>query len=81
MKPRPLLLILLLFMLVTPSRSHAATTYTWNAQTTSPWVLPANWTPQRITPAADDVLVFDGAFVPATTVTEVPNETIGQLGR
>ncbi len=56
----------------------AATTYMWSVPS-GPWTDPASWLPARVTPATDDILVFDGLAIPAPTVSGVPRETIGQL--
>ncbi|HWS88940.1 MAG TPA: Calx-beta domain-containing protein [Pyrinomonadaceae bacterium] len=56
-------------------RARAATTYRWTGS--GSWSAATNWTPSRTSPAADDVLVFDGGG--SVTVTGVPTQTIGQL--
>lgn len=60
-----------------PQRVAAQTTYTWNQTGTASWIVAGNWTPSRDTPAADDILQFNGGS--AVTVTNVPSQTIGQL--
>ncbi|MGV3541490.1 MAG: T9SS type A sorting domain-containing protein [Rufibacter sp.] len=52
-----------------------APTYTWN-NTSSNWSLSSSWTPERTSPGANDVLVFDGGTVAVTLGT---SETISQL--
>src|SRR5437773_671215 len=37
----------------------AASTYTWNQTGSAAWTTPGNWTPDRTTPATDDILVFN----------------------
>jgi len=59
------------------SNVSAQTTYTWNQTGTAAWTTPTNWSPTRVTPAADDVLVFNNGAT--TTATAVPAQTIGQL--
>lgn len=61
--------------------SQAATTYTWNAASGGDFTVATNWTPTRTTPAADDVLVFDGTAPTngTLTVTAMPSQTIGEL--
>ncbi|MFN4121879.1 MAG: beta strand repeat-containing protein [Flavobacteriales bacterium] len=55
---------------------HAQTTYTWNGGNGS-WAVAANWSPNRTTPAATDILRFnDGG---THVVTAVPTQTIRQL--
>jgi hypothetical protein len=51
--------------------------YTWNQSGTAAWTTPANWTPTRHAPSADDVLRFDSGVT--TNATGVPAQTIGQL--
>ncbi len=48
--------------------------YTWSPTTTD-WTLPTNWIPAR-TPMANDILIFNAG---AYTVSNIPNETVGQL--
>src|SRR5205823_2035148 len=55
-----------------------AATYTWNVAS-GQWTVPGSWNPARNTPAADDILVFDGSVQAAPTVTGIPKQTIGQL--
>ncbi|PYS25271.1 MAG: hypothetical protein DMF72_02230 [Acidobacteria bacterium] len=66
----------------TTSKSLAApagTTYTWNPAVPAidDWTVPTNWSPTRLTPANNDVLVINTGFTP--TLTNVPNQTIGVL--
>ena len=50
--------------------------YTWIGGN-STWNTAANWAPARLFPATNDILLFlDGT---TETVTDVPNESIGQL--
>lgn len=53
------------------------TTYHWNNPSGGNFTTAGNWTPNRSAPASNDILVFStgGGF----TVTNVPNQTIGQL--
>ncbi|MCY7329538.1 MAG: hypothetical protein LH618_13385, partial [Saprospiraceae bacterium] len=53
------------------------TTYTWNQTGTASWATAANWAPNRTTPAATDILVFNNGAT--TTPTSIPTQTIGQL--
>ncbi len=55
------------------------TTYTWNQTAAAAYGTAANWTPTRTTPATNDVLVIDGSVTPATTITGLVTQTIGQL--
>lgn len=51
-------------------------TYTWQVPFGN-WATPASWNPQRVTPSADDILLF-----PAGTATAngIPFQQIGRLG-
>lgn len=53
-------------------------TYKWNAASGA-WGTATNWTPNRVTPAADDILEFDGLVTPTASVSGVPTESIGRL--
>ncbi|WP_236943245.1 T9SS type A sorting domain-containing protein [Hymenobacter sp. PAMC 26628] len=56
--------------------------YTWQPNNgSSSWADGSNWNPARTTPAANDVLVFDGAQTPTTSVTLdfATAQTVGQL--
>ena len=52
-------------------------TYTWNQTGTASWATASNWTPTRTTPEIKDILQFNGGG--NIVVTDVPNQTIGQL--
>ena len=85
------LLLFLSFLLA--FKSQAQTTYYWKGATgaaTGPtdWQVASNWNTAadgtgspRTTPAATDILIFDGAATATTTsyVGNVPTETIGTL--
>ncbi|MEI6436512.1 MAG: endonuclease [Bacteroidota bacterium] len=43
-------------------------TYSWNV-TSGNWSSPTSWTPARIIPVSGDILIFDGALKPVSTVT------------
>jgi hypothetical protein len=66
-----------LVMLFAVNGVWGQTTYTWNQTGSASWAISTNWTPDRTTPATNDILVFDNAAT--TTVTAVPTQTIGQL--
>ena len=55
--------------------------YTWQPVAGNNWSNAVNWLPIRIMPATNDVLVFDGARTPTTSVTLdfIIAQTIGQL--
>ena len=55
------------------------TSYSWNGSVSTDYQNPANWTPPRTTPAANDVLVFPGTGGVPVYVNNVPTQTIGQL--
>jgi hypothetical protein len=66
---------LLLWFIATPFVSTAQQTYTWNSSSGS-WTTASNWSPQRTTPAPDDILAFNA---PAS-VTDLPaSETVGTI--
>lgn len=66
-----------MWMQATPVSCVAQTIYSWNGPGTGDWTIAANWTPARITPAANDILQFStGAVV---TLTNVPTQAIAQL--
>ena len=44
------------------------TTYTWNVANGA-WTAAGSWTPNRTTPAATDILIFDGGTIPTATTT------------
>jgi hypothetical protein len=59
-------------------RVNGPTTYTWNqSNATASWIVPTNWTPSRISPQPDDILVFNSNGI--TTATNIPAQTIGRL--
>ncbi|MBN8858468.1 MAG: T9SS type A sorting domain-containing protein [Sphingobacteriales bacterium] len=66
---------LLLWFIVTPFVSTAQQTYTWNTSSGS-WTTASNWSPQRNTPAPDDILAFNA---PATVTGLPASETIGRI--
>ncbi len=57
--------------------SQAQITYTWSGPSGGSWVTAGYWTPNRMTPAANDIIQFNdgGTYV----VTGVPTQTIGRL--
>jgi hypothetical protein len=67
----------IVLLLVFAINGQAQTTYTWNSTTGGVISTSTNWTPERTTPAATDILVFsDGNTY---NVTGVATQTIGQL--
>ncbi|HSS20331.1 MAG TPA: C25 family cysteine peptidase [Pyrinomonadaceae bacterium] len=63
----------------TPINVSAANTYTWSPTLGTDWTLPANWTPLRVLPQANDTLVINGTTTPAPTLTNIPTQTIAGL--
>ncbi len=53
-------------------------TYSWNLPGNGSWTVPANWSPTRSTPLPDDIMRIETANTDLL-VSNVPNETIGQL--
>jgi len=51
------------------------TTYTWIGADNGSWATPANWSPTRTTPAANNILQFNDGTT--KTITAVPTQTIG----
>ncbi len=58
----------------------ASNVYTWSVASGS-WQTATNWTPTRTTPAANDVLVFDGSIpgLSLVTATNILTQTIGEM--
>lgn len=56
----------------------AQITYTWNVAT-GDFGTATNWTPTRTSPAANDVLVFNGSTQANPTVTNIGTQIIGRL--
>jgi hypothetical protein len=51
--------------------------YTWSGADNASWVDAANWSPNRTTPQASDILFFNDGTT--KTITAVANETVGQI--
>lgn len=68
-------------LLLLSSFVQAQTTYTWQGTASTSWSEPTNWIPARLSPAGNDVLVFDGSVTPVTTVAldYTTTQTVGQL--
>jgi len=67
----------LLVMLLPAGKLIAQMTYTWNTTGIADWTLPTNWTPSRVSLAANDILIFNNGAV--NTPINILSETIGQL--
>jgi len=78
LNPRRVAAALMVALLGIPAGGEAATTYTWNVAS-GLWTDAASWSPNRTTPATDDILVFDGGVTAAVSVSGVPSEVFGQL--
>ncbi len=59
------------------ARINGGEQYTWDGSAGTDWQNPANWTPDRTTPAVTDVLQFPsgGPWTP----TNIPSQTLGGL--
>ncbi|MCU0378391.1 MAG: T9SS type A sorting domain-containing protein [Bacteroidales bacterium] len=69
---------LFLFILVfVPFGLCGQTTYTWDGSSGTLWTTAANWTPDRTTPATNDILVFNNGST--IIINDVPSQTIGRL--
>src|SRR5437867_2701889 len=66
--------LITLFVFMT-SNAWAQTTYTWSGGSSGSWMVDANWSPARTTPAIDDIILINTN----ATITAVPSQTIGQL--
>ena len=60
-----------------PEGTTSGITYTWIGENNASWIVAANWSPARTTPAITDILQFNDGTI--KTVTAVPTETIGKL--
>lgn len=67
--------ILILFF--SKNFSNAQTTYTWTGASGASWAVSTNWSPNRVTPAATDIILFNSGTT--LTVTAVPTQTIRSL--
>ncbi len=61
--------------------SAGVVTYIWNGLVDANWTTAGNWTPARLLPASNDILLFDGAVTPTPTLNAnfTTGETVGQL--
>lgn len=60
-------------------RNSDAQVYTWNGSVNTDFNEPDNWTPSRLYPYMNDILVLDGNVVASATIEQVPSQPIGQL--
>jgi len=71
-----------LTLIITSNRNITANfgqhVYTWNQTGTAAFGTATNWTPNRVAPAANDVLIFNNGAATAIA-TGVTTQTIGQL--
>jgi hypothetical protein len=56
----------------------SANTYTWDGSSSTAWGTAANWTPNRGTPAASDVLIFSASGANKNIVLTA-NQSIGKI--
>lgn len=76
----PLFIAAAVLLMASAVGVQAAATYTWDQSTSTDYQVATNWTPDRNTPAIDDILTIDGAVVAGNErLTNVATETIGQL--
>ena len=57
--------------------SFCQATYLWNTTGVADWTSAANWSPSRVTPVADDILLFKNGGI--ATLINIPTQSIGQL--
>ncbi|MGN6435401.1 MAG: T9SS type A sorting domain-containing protein [Agriterribacter sp.] len=60
--------------IICPFFMYAQQTYTWVPSSGS-WSVASNWSPQRTSPSANDILKFNAS----ATVTDISSETIGKI--
>lgn len=72
------LFTILLFILGFFAINSQAQTYSWNRTDSADFQLATNWTPDRTTPAATDVLVFNNGAT-GTIAYNVPTQTIARF--
>ena len=59
-------------------RNNGVASYLWNQSgAVASWATPSDWTPARLSPQPNDILIFDNNGI--TTATNVPTQTIGKL--
>ncbi|MFN6341355.1 MAG: T9SS type A sorting domain-containing protein [Bacteroidota bacterium] len=61
----------------TTSGTTSLPTYTWTGANNASWSTASNWSPNRTSPASNDILIFNSNTT--LTVTGVPTQTIGTL--
>lgn len=59
------------------TQSPVQVTYTWIGEDNASWVTSTNWNPERTTPSATDILLFNDGT--SKTITGVPTETVAQV--
>lgn len=79
MQTRLKILFICVLLSILGAVASGQVTYTWNVAS-GDWTTPGSWNPSRSVPAANDILIFDGSVESIVSVTNVPKETIGQLG-
>ena len=68
---------LVLFSVLLSIDAQAQNTYIWKGVPGASWTTASNWTPARIAPANNDIIVFHNSGT--TIVADIPTQTIGQL--
>jgi hypothetical protein len=71
------ILAFILLLLFSSNKSFGQATYTWIGNGGANWTVATNWSPQRNTPAANDILLFSTGTI--VSPSNIPTETIGQL--
>ncbi|MBM2840653.1 MAG: hypothetical protein HW412_1181, partial [Bacteroidetes bacterium] len=77
MKKATSLLLLTMIVILFGASTGLSATYIWQGAAGASWAVSTNWLPDRVTPAADDVLQFNAGGT--ASATAVPTQTIGQL--
>jgi len=60
------IIILVAVQLLFVQLAFSQTEYSWNATSGGDWAIAENWTPNRTTPAASDIILFTdgGSYLP-----------------
>ena len=80
MKKASLLFAVGFCVLMLDRTASGQTTYTWNQFLGSTdWQVALNWTPARVVPAMNDIIVLNGSTTPTPMITNIPTQTIGEF--
>jgi len=63
---------------ITPNQYKISQAYTWQGATND-FQLGSNWSPNRATPDASDILIFDGSVTATTTANNIPTQTVTRV--